>query len=196
MSIKEILDIILGIFNIRSVKIISRQKITLAVILLIGLSLLLYQSLLSMQLVKAKALEFNLLSQKKLANYQHLILKEPKLLTDKIEIMQDKLNHLEQNFILIEETTKFFDDIKGLVSITDNRLVSLDKKPVAPLGAYKKIPFVISTGGYYTDIVLLLNKLEHYPRLIDIRDIKIEAIETQDRTCELVMELKAEAFLK
>jgi len=196
MSIKEILDIILSIFNIRSVKIISRQKIILAVILLIGLGLFLYQSLLSMQLVKTKALEFNLLSQKKLANYQHLILKEPKLLIDKIEIMQDKLNHLEQNFILIEETTKFFDDLKGLVSITDNRLVSLDKKPVVPLGAYKKIPFIISAGGYYTDIVLLLNKLEHYPRLIDIRDIKIEAIEAQDRTCELVMELKAEALLK
>ena len=196
MSIKEILEIILSIFNIRSMKIISRQKIVLAVILLIGLSLFLYQSLLSMQLVGAKALEFNLLSQKKLANYQHLILKEPKLLTDKIEIMKDKLNHLEQNFILIEETTKFFDDLKGLVSITDNQLVSLDKKPVVFLGAYKKIPFVISARGYYTDIVLFINKFEHYPRLIDIRDIKIEATEAQERTCELVMELKAEVFLK
>ncbi|OGX15060.1 MAG: hypothetical protein A2166_06485 [Omnitrophica WOR_2 bacterium RBG_13_41_10] len=196
MSIKEILDIILSIFNIRSMKIISRQKIILAVILLTGLSLLLYQSLLSMQLVKVKALEFNLLSQKKLANYQHLILKEPKLLTDKIEIMKDRLHHLEQNFILAEETTKFFDDIKGLVSITDNRLVSLDKKPALPFGIYKKVPFVISASGYYTDIVLFINKLEHYPRLIDTRDIKIEAIETQKRTCELVMELKAEVFLK
>lgn len=195
MSIKEILNIIFSIFNVRSLRIVPRQKIVLGVIFLVGLGLLLYQSLLSMQLVKAKALELTLLSQKKLVTCQTGFIKEPALLAAKIAISKNRLNALERNFIPSSELAKFFEDLKGLVSITENRLISLDRKPFITLEAYEQLPFVISLRGYYADIVLLLNKLELYPHLIDVKSLKIQSLENETKSFEVIMEMEAEVFL-
>ena len=194
MSIKEIIKIIFSIFDIRSFKIISRQKIILGIIFIVALSLLLYQSLLSVQLVIAKALEFRLLSQERLITYQRKVIRDPQLLIDKIEKTKNKLAGLEKRFIPEERLTKFFDDLKGLVSNTDNRLLSLDIMPAINNGTYEKLPFIISLRGYYVDIVSFLNKLEGYPRLIDIKDIKIQPVGMAERSSEIMMSLEAEAF--
>ena len=194
MSIKEIIKIIFSIFDIRSFKIISRQKIILGIIFIVALSLLLYQSLLSVQLVRAKALEFRLLSQERLIAYQRKVIRDPQLLIDKIEKTKNKLAGLEKRFIPEQRLTKFFDDLKGLVSNTDNRLLSLDIMPAINNGTYEKLPFIISLRGYYVDIVSFLNKLEGYPRLIDIKDIKIQPVGVAERSSEIMMSLEAGAF--
>jgi len=194
MSIKEIIKIIFSIFDIRSFKIISRQKIILGIIFIVALSLLLYQSLLSVQLVRAKALEFRLLSQERLIAYQRKVIRDPQLLIDKIEKTKNKLAGLEKRFIPEQRLTKFFDDLKGLASNTDNRLLSLDIMPAINNGTYEKLPFIISLRGYYVDIVSFLNKLEGYPRLIDIKDIKIQPVGVAERSSEIMMSLEAGAF--
>jgi Tfp pilus assembly protein PilO len=145
-------------------------------------------------LVRAKALEFRLLSQERLIAYQRKVIRDPQLLIDKIEKTKNKLAGLEKRFIPEQRLTKFFDDLKGLVSNTDNRLLSLDIMPAINNGTYEKLPFIISLRGYYVDIVSFLNKLEGYPRLIDIKDIKIQPVGMAERSSEIMMSLEAEAF--
>ena len=194
MSIKEIVDIIFGIFKTHPFKIISRKKVLLGIFLLLGLSLLLYQSLLALQLVKSKAMGFYFFSQRKLVNYQQKIIKDPQILRSKIDAMKNKLDNLEKSFVPERELTPLFNDLKGLINQTQNDLVSLDIKPMIAIETYQRLPFSISVKGHYVDIIVLLNRLEGYSHLIDIKDIKIQP--TGESPSEAVlMNLETEIFV-
>ena len=194
MPIKEIRDIIFSIFKSSSLKVISRQKILLGIALLLGLSLLLYQSLLAVQLITSKAKSFCLSSQKKLAVYQQKIVQDPQALLGKIQEKWNELKSLEKKFTPEREIEYLFNDLKGLVGRAESRLVSLDIKPLITIAEnYQKLPFSILVKGHYVDIILLLNKFEAYPRLINIKEIKIRP--TGESSAEVTMSLEAESFV-
>jgi len=193
MSIKKIKEIIFSIFKPYSFRIIPPKKILLSIVLLVGLGLLLYQSLLGLQFKKSKALRFCFSSQKRLADYQKMIIQKPKILLAKIEAEENKLKDLEKRFIPEREIGQVFNDLKSLIGVTGNHLDSLDIKPLVYDGAYQELPFSISVKGHYVDIILLLNKLEGYPRLIDITDIKIRS--TGIKSSEVMMSLEAKLFV-
>lgn len=193
MSIKEIKEIIFSIFKPHSFRIISPKKILLSIVLLVGLGLLLYQSLLGLQLKRSRALRFCFSSQKRLADYQKMIIQEPKILLAKIEAEKNKLKNLEKRFVPEREIGQVFNDLKGLISVTENHLESLDIRPLVYRGTYQELPFSISVKGHYVDIILLLNKLEGYPQLIDIADIKIRS--TGVKPSEVLMSLEARLFV-
>lgn len=193
MSIKEIREIVFSIFKPYPFKVISRKKILLGVALLVGLGLLLYQSLLALQFKRSKAMGFCFSSQKKLVAYQQKIIQEPQILLAKIEVKRDKLKNLEKRFIPEREIGQLFNELKGLISRTENHLESLDIRPLVSLGTYQELPFSISVRGHYVDIILLLNKFESYPYLIDIKDIKIKS--TGVKSSEVLMSLEAKLFV-
>jgi len=170
-----------------------RKKIILGIGLLLGIGILLYQSLLSIQLISSKRMGFYLWSRKRLVAYQRKIIQDPRLLSSKIEWIKNKLKNLEKQFVPERELTFLFNDLKGLINNTQNDLVSLDIKPMMAMGVYHRLPFSITVKGNYADIMLLFNRLEGYPRLIDIKDIKIEPAEG---SLEMVtMSLEAESFV-
>lgn len=193
MPIKEIVETILSIFKSRPFKVMSRQKILLGAALLLGLSLLLYQSLLAPQLMRSKIMGRCLLAQKRLAAYQQRIIKDPQILLSKIDQMKDRLKNLEKRFIKAQELPQTWDDLKNLIGKTENYLFALDIKPAVSVGSYEKLPFSLTVKGYYVDTILLLNKLEGYPRLIDIKDIKIQP--SAERPYDVLMSLVAELFV-
>lgn len=193
MPTREIIDIIFSIFKDNPLKVISRVKALLGVIFLVGLSLLLYQSLLAQQLVKLKPIERSFLSHKRLLSCQEKIIAEPQLLLSKIAQMKSKLENIEGRFIPEQKLAQLFEDLKILVNKTENQLISLDIKQSVPLGRYHKLPFGLSVSGYYVDIILLLNKLEGYPRLVNVKDIKMQVTEEGYRN--VLVNLDAEVFV-
>jgi len=194
MPIKEIVEIIFSIFKTRPLKIMSRKKIILGIGLLLGIGILLYQSLLSAQLIRSRTMGFYLWSRKRLVTYQRKIIQDPRLLSSKIEGIKNKLNNLEKQFVPERGLTFLFNDLKGLINNTQNDLVSLDIKPMIAMGVYHKLPFSITVKGNYADVVLLLNRLERYAHLIDIKDIKIQP--AGEGSLEVVtMSLEAESFV-
>jgi len=193
MPTKDIKEIIFSIFKAHPFKVMPRRKILLGIALLLGLSLLLYQSLLALQLYDSKATKLCLLSKEKLVTYQQKIIEDPHMLLSKIEEKWNTLKKLEKRFIPQREVGRFFEDLKGLISKTENYLVSLDIKPREGSGTYQKLPFSISVKGHYVDAILLMNKLEAYPRLIAIKDIKIQP--KAEKSTEVTMSLEAESFV-
>jgi Tfp pilus assembly protein PilO len=194
MPIKDIVEIIFSIFKTRPLKIIPRKKIILGIGLLLGIGILLYQSLLSMQLIRSRTMGFYLWSRKRLVAYQRKIIQNPRLLSSKIEGIKNKLKNLEKQFVPERELTFLFNDLKGLINNTQNDLVSLDIKPMMAMGVYHRLPFSITVKGNYADIMLLLNRLEGYAHLIDIKDIKIEP--AGEGSLEVVtMSLEVESFV-
>jgi Tfp pilus assembly protein PilO len=192
MPVKEIRDIIFSALKTPPFKVMSRQKILLGIALLLGLGLLLYQSLLALQLTTSKAMGFYLRSQRRLTAYQEKIIQDPQILLSKIENKWNQLNRLEKRFIPEQRVQQLFDDLKDLIDRTENHLVSLDIRPPVSLGVYQGFPFVILVKGHYADVILLLNKFELYPYLIDIKEIKIQP--TGGKLSEVTMSLEAEAF--
>jgi Tfp pilus assembly protein PilO len=194
MPIKEIVGIIFSIFKTHPLKIMSRKKIILGAGLLLGIGILLYQSLLSVQLIRSRTMGFYLWSRKRLVAYQRKIIQDPRLLSSKIEGIKNKLKNLEKQFVPERELTFLFNDLKGLINNTQNDLASLDIKPMIAMGVYHKLPFSITVKGNYADVVLLLNRLERYAHLIDIKDIKIQP--AGEGSLEVVtMSLEAESFV-
>lgn len=194
MPIKEIRDIIFSIFKFSSFKILSRQKIILGIALLLGLSALLYQSLVALQVTNSKAAGFYLSAQMKLATHQQKIMQDPQTLLAKIEEKWGRLNNLEKRFIPEQEEGEFFNSLKDLIGRTENHLVSLDIKPSVSMEAsYDRLPFSLSVKGHYVDAILLLNKLEIHQQLIGINDIKIQP--TPEKSSEVVMILEAESYV-
>lgn len=193
MPTREIIDIIFSIFEVNPLKVISRTKALLGVIFLAGLSLLLYQSLLIQQLTKSKPIDRYFLAQKRLLAYEEKIIRDPQLLLNKIAQMKRKLENIEGRFIPEQKLAQLFEDLKILVNKTENQLLSLDIRQAIPMGYYHKLPFNLSVSGYYVDVILLLNRLENYPRLVNIKDVKIEA--PPEGSYNALMNLGAEVFV-
>jgi len=204
MQVKEIKEIILSIFKINHFKVMPLKRIAPAALLLLGLSLLLYQSLISQQIIKLKAIKFQSFSQKKLLAQKNIIAEDPDILLGRLKAVENQLVSLKSKFVFEQDLPKYFDSLRGLISKTDNRLSSLDLKSTAGISDivlpgkntirfYQRLPFNITINGDYIGALLLLNKLEEDPRLLEINNIKIEA--TQKTAAEVKLDLDLNLYV-
>jgi Tfp pilus assembly protein PilO len=185
MPSKEIKEIILSIFKVNPFKIIPKKRIIIGIILLVGIALLLFQSLLGPRLLQLKALRFLSFSQKRLLECKETITQNPTILLKTMEDTKSQFTELKSKFIVEKDLPSFFDDLRELVNKTGSHLVSLDLKPLVPIrdfalaedrpAYYQRLPLTMALSGDYISNLLLINKLEEDPRLIEIKNIKLSA---------------------
>ena len=186
MPIKEIKEIVLSIFKVNPFRVISKRKIIIGIILLLGIAQLLYQSLISQQILKLKAMKLLFVSEKRLVDCKEKLTKDPSALLREIENTKIRFNELKSRFVAEKDLPGFFDDLRRLVSQTGSRLVSLDVKPLVPIkdldlaeetkaAYYARLPLTIAVSGDYVSTLLLLNKIEQVLHLIEIKSIKLSS---------------------
>lgn len=204
MPIKEIIEIILNIFRENPFKVLSRKKIVIGVVLLLGLALLLYQSLINQEILKLRAMRLQSRSLKKLLLYKQIIIKDPSILLEKIKNMESRFSLVKSRFIIEEDLPKFFDSLRDSINKTDNQLLSLELKSLTPIkdwvlsgkdsmAYYQRLPFTVSVKADYVSALLLLNKIENEPYLIEINNINMAA--NKNKPSEILMNLDLNLYV-
>jgi len=161
---------------------LSREKKIIAIILLILVGFLLYQSLLASQFLRLKATDFQFSSLKKLFNfYNHLLNRTDVLATEAKEKERD-MGRIRKSFIDEEELPNYFTDLRSMVKSENLTIASLDFKPQElvkdakgkTLEYVKMLPLDISLKGNYFNLMSLLYKLESATPIFEIKSVHLK----------------------
>lgn len=180
---------------------LSRGKKTGGAFLILLVGILLYESLITTQALKLKALAFQFHSEKKLVDYYHNLTQNASAITQGLKTGQQDLAKIEDKFVKERGLSEYSANFRKIIASYKLQVLSLDFKPQEPLRAqekeplkfYQKLPFDFSVKGSYFNIMLLLQKLEQGSPICEIRELHI----TQDNpdSYDTVASIKAAVFV-
>jgi Tfp pilus assembly protein PilO len=161
---------------------LSREKKILAIILLILVGFLLYQSLLASQFLRLKATDFQFSSLRKLFNFYNRLLNRTDVLVTETKEKERDMRRIRKSFIDEEELPNYFTDLRSMVKSQNLTIASLDFKPQElvkdakgkALEYVKMLPLDISLKGNYFNLMSLLHKLENSAPIFEIKSVHLK----------------------
>lgn len=178
-----------------------REKLILGIVLILFIGFLLYQSLIAMQIVRLKAIDFQFTSQKKLLDFYSRIMKQINVLMSEAKEEEGRLAQIKEKFVEEAELSNYFSNFRALVKSYNLSVASLDFKPQEaieglnkkPLAYYQRLPLKVSLRGSYFNIMFLLYNLERASPIFDIQSMRIGS-ESPD-SYEIVIDMEAAIYI-
>jgi len=183
---------------------LPKQVKSIGAFLIILSAFLLYESLLSGQLLKLKALRQELISKKKLfLRYEELV-KNDQAIEKEMRDTQERLLRMGSNFVPEQELSRYFASFRELVKSHNLQVVSLDFKPQEDIQAsddkklshFQILPFSFSLKGNYFDTMLLLYKLQQTNLLLGIESIRLQQENENSYNVETEAEARIAVLIK
>lgn len=180
-KIELIKQFLLGLWQI--FKRVPKEKKILGGFIVLLAVLLLFQSLIANPLLRLKAMRFQFNSQKKLINfYKEFETGTGLLMKEAGEKEKDLGEIIKEAFVSDAQLPGYFDQLRGLVKSYNLELVTLDFMPQEKvldangrqLEYFKKLPLSFTVKGDYSNIMLLLYKLEEGRPIFDIAAVHIK----------------------
>ncbi len=183
---------------------LPKQVKTIGAFLIILSAFLLYESLLSGQLLKLKALRQELISKKKLFLRYDELVKNDQAIEKEMQDTQERLSRMRSNFVSEQELSKYFASFRELVKSYNLQIISLDFKPQEEIQAsadkklahFQVLPFSFSLKGNYFDTMLLLYKLQQTNPLLDIESMRLQQGDENSYNIETEAKAKIAVLVK
>jgi Tfp pilus assembly protein PilO len=180
---------------------LPKEKIILGVLLILLIGFLLYQSLLTVQIARLKAVDFQFSSQKNLFDFYNRLLKDAEILIGDVRERESNFTQIKKKFVAEEELSNYFASLRAMAKSHNLKVLGLDFKPQeaitnltgGPLTYYWRLPFELSLKGDYFNIMYLLYNLEQGNTLFDIQSMRIKK-ESPD-TQEIALEMEAVVYI-
>jgi len=187
--------------TIRLLKGISREKKIIGILTFVLVGFLLYQSLLTGQFLRLKAIDFQFSSQKKLVNFYRWLEGSTGILVSEAKEKENNLLRMKESFIRDDELSNYFTNFRNLAKSHNLTVVTLDFKPqegVAgldgkPLEYFQKLPLDISLKGDYFNMMFLLYKLERGRPVFEINSVNLK--QESPESYALIMDMKAAVYV-
>ena len=180
---------------------VSRDKKILGGLVVFLTGFLLYQSLLTNQLMRLKAKEFQWRSQAKLFRYYAQLEKNIEALVGEVQEEGKALAGVKEMFVADDALSSYFADFRNLVKSHKLEILSLDFKAQesikSPEGLwleyFLKQPFDVSVKGNYFNIMFLLYKIERGKPLFGIQSVHIR--QEGPQSYDVVMDMRAAIYV-
>jgi Tfp pilus assembly protein PilO len=173
---------------------VTRQRKILGVFLILFVGFLLYQSLISSQLARLKAVNTQWRSKKKLmVFYDRLMLNDTELINE-LKENENNINQLKEKFVAESDLTNYFGGLREQVKSQGLGILSLDFKARQPVSQYyQQIPFNISLKGDYYDLMSLLHNLGANKPIFEIKSVNLKRQDGQ--SYDLTMNMDAAIYI-
>lgn len=180
---------------------ISRDRKILSGVIVFLVGFLLYESLLSSQLVCLKASELQLRSQRKLLQSHYVLAQNLDEVTRDVQAEEQSLARLKDQFVRENDLSDYFTSLRDIVKSHNAEVLSLDVRPQENIGPgegqwfvfFLKQPFDIFLKGDYASIMRLLHRLEFGKPRVAIESFHIRP-ESAD-SYNVIMILKVTVYL-
>lgn len=177
----------------------EKRLLGIGVVVLVGL--LLYESLLAVQLQRLKAIDFQFVSQKKLLDFYCQLVENVDNLINETREKELNFIQIKKKFISEEDLPDFFANFRQQIKAGGLQIVSLDFKPqeeikgqdTSVLASYRRLPFEFSLKGKYFEAMLFLHKIEQSSPLFQIKSLLIKQ-ETAE-SAVVILDLKVAVYI-
>ncbi|MFH0877010.1 MAG: type 4a pilus biogenesis protein PilO [Candidatus Omnitrophota bacterium] len=180
---------------------ISRDRKILGGVIISLVGFLLYESLLSSQLVRLKADSLQLRSERKLLASHYVLAENLDEVTRDVRTEEQSLRRFKDQFVRENELSDYFTSLRNIIKSHNTEVVSLDVKPQENVGPgegqwfvfFLKQPFDISLKGDYANIMDLFHRLEFGKPHVTIESFHIRP--ESAGSYDVVMDLRVAVYL-
>lgn len=182
-------------------KVLPKEKIILGVLSVCLIAFLLYESLIAVQLLRLKALDFQFVSKKKLLDSYGLLMEQSDFLTNALRKEEGEFAGLKERFVDKEELSGYFANLRSQINSLNLQVLSINLTPQKDeavsagegFSRFQELPFEISFKGGYFNMMSLILKLEEGSPIFDIESIDIRQQDGDYQ--QVVAEIKVKIFL-
>jgi len=173
---------------------INWQGKALGVFLITGITFLLYQSLISSQLDRLKAIESQWYSKKKLMVFYDRLMHNDTQLISELKDNEKNISQLKEKFVAESDLANYFGGLRERIKSQGLQILFLDFKPREQISQYyQRIPFSISLKGDYYDLMSLLHNLGENKPIFEIKSFSLKRQDGQ--SYELAMNMDAAIYI-